>query len=247
MKNNKIYILAFLVSIGLVFNSCDVNTEEYKSVSPVDSFVTTSMSVVVPETATEYEIEVVVMASEVYTADRAVPILVSGISTANGLEYSFNGNVDIAAGQATGSTMIQLDTDLVSSSGEKTIVLELQSTSEQITITYIKECIANKLEFTLDFDNFSGETSWELTENVSGSVVATSGGTYAAGLDSITETFLLPDGDYTFTIMDSFGDGICCSWGVGAYSLSKPSCAGGDILASGATFGFSETTFFSLP
>ena len=35
-------------------------------------------------------------------------------------------------------------------------------------------------------------------------------------------------GNYTFIIIDTFGDGICCGWGEGSYSLSVD----GDIVAS---------------
>ena len=46
MKNNKTYLLA-LLTIVLVFNSCDTNTEEFQTVSPSDSFETSSGSVIV--------------------------------------------------------------------------------------------------------------------------------------------------------------------------------------------------------
>ena len=48
----------------------------------------------------------------------------------------------------------------------------------------------------------------------------------------------LPAGDYT---NDLYGDGICCSYGTGSYSL-----AGGEELASGGEFEFSESTAISL-
>ena len=41
-----------------------------------------------------------------------------------------------------------------------------------------------------------------------------------------------------FTIADSFGDGICCSWGNGSYSVSY----NGVVVASGGSFAASETT-----
>ncbi|MCF6279352.1 MAG: hypothetical protein L3J14_03295 [Flavobacteriaceae bacterium] len=244
---NKIYLLTLLISIGLLINSCDINSEEYQSVSPVDSFVTTSTSVVVAENATEFSFDITVQSSETYTADRSVPISVTSSSTANGLEYTFNGNVDIIAGQLSGSTIIELNTDLLSSDTEKTIILRLLSTSEEITLSYIKECNENKISLIIDFDNFSQETSWEITEDGSGNIMASSGGLYNSGLDLFTDEIVLPNGDYTFTIMDSFGDGICCGWGNGSYQLKKLNCAGGDILVEGASFGSSESMQFSLP
>ena len=59
----------------------------------------------------------------------------------------------------------------------------------------------------------------------------------------ITATFDLPSNDcYTFTIVDSQDDGICCKYGTGSYSLKTPS---GAIIAAGGDFGAIETTKFS--
>ena len=45
---------------------------------------------------------------------------------------------------------------------------------------------------------------------------------------------------YNFSIFDSFGDGICCAYGEGSYSVTLD----GEIVASGGDFGSSETTGF---
>jgi hypothetical protein len=86
---------------------------------------------------------------------------------------------------------------------------------------------------TLKLDNYPEETSWTI-KNASGATVA-SGGTYGASPDgsTITATNCLPAGCYTFTITDSYGDGICCTYGNGSYTLKD---AAGTTLASGATF-----------
>lgn len=244
MKNNKIYLLTLLVSIGLIFNACDVNTEEYQSVSLADSFVTTSISVIIPEDATEYSFDITVQASEAYTADRSIPIEIGSNSTANGLEYTFSGNVNMAKEELSASTLLELDTDLISSSVEKTIVLRLPS-SEEITITYIKEAsVVYEMSLFIDFDNFSNETSWEITDS-NNVVVASSFGTYPGGSVDTTEQIFLPEDDYTFTIFDVWGDGICCGYGNGSYELTE--VAGGSVLATGGSFGSSESTAFSLP
>ena len=47
---------------------------------------------------------------------------------------------------------------------------------------------------------------------------------------------------YSFTITDSFGDGICCAYGEGAYSVT----ADGEVVASGGDFADSETTLFCV-
>jgi len=47
---------------------------------------------------------------------------------------------------------------------------------------------------------------------------------------------------YNFTITDSFGDGICCTYGEGSYSVE----VGGTVVASGGDFGDIETTLFCV-
>lgn len=96
---------------------------------------------------------------------------------------------------------------------------------------------------TLKLDNYPEETSWTL-KNASGTTVA-SGGTYGSSPDgsTITATNCLSAGCYTFTITDSYGDGICCTYGNGSYILKD---AAGTTLASGATFTSSATHNFCV-
>jgi len=101
------------------------------------------------------------------------------------------------------------------------------------------------LSLTITFDNYPEETSWTL-KNSSGSTVA-SGGTYGSQADGSTLVIPinnLPDDCYDFTILDAYGDGICCSYGNGSYQLE---ITGGGVLASGGSFGSSEVTNFCLP
>lgn len=239
MKKLKPYFLALLI-IGLVLSSCDTNTEEFQSVSPVDSFETTSGSIIVNPLSNTFE--VVVTASEVHTADRSVPIEISSASTGSGLEYSFGGNVDIEAGQLKGSAMVEFELANIPSGVTKNLILRLVSTSEEITITYTKICLSNDVELAFIFDNYPEETSWTITDSTNS--VVESGGPYP-GETSFNGTYTLPDGDYTFTINDSYGDGICCSYGVGSYVLEQPACS--TILGQGGAFGSSESFTFSVP
>lgn len=103
-------------------------------------------------------------------------------------------------------------------------------------------CSDNELTLSITLDNYPGETSWALV-NSSGQTVA-SGGTYGGSPNgsTITEDICVPDGCYDFTINDSYGDGICCAYGNGSYTLSD----GANVLASGGAFGSSETTNFCL-
>ena len=97
---------------------------------------------------------------------------------------------------------------------------------------------------TLDLvtDNYASETTWEFTDS-SGNIVAQGGG-YSNNNTSSSE-IEIPSADecYTFTINDSYGDGICCQYGTGSYSISDDS---GNVIFSGGEFGSTESTTFRV-
>jgi len=103
-------------------------------------------------------------------------------------------------------------------------------------------CNGTEVTLSITLDNYPEETSWVI-RNDGGALIA-NGGTYGNIPDgsTITEIICLVDDCYTFTISDSFGDGICCSFGNGSYTLSD----GSTVLASGGNFGSSEATDFCI-
>jgi endonuclease I len=100
-------------------------------------------------------------------------------------------------------------------------------------------CTANPVTLELLTDNYGSETSWQLT-SASGTVSSGSG---YANNTTYSEEFCLTDGNYTFTINDSYGDGICCSWGQGYYELRSDD----ELITQGGEFSSSESVTFSLP
>ncbi len=82
---------------------------------------------------------------------------------------------------------------------------------------------------TIDTDDFGSETIWTVESE---GVLLYHGGPYAdvGGGTTETATFCLAEGCFTFTIMDAAGDGICCGWGEGDYSISDSS---GTVLLDG--------------
>lgn len=103
-------------------------------------------------------------------------------------------------------------------------------------------CSGTEVTLSITLDNYPEETSWEI-KNDAGALIA-SGGTYGNFPNgaTVTEDICLADDCFTFTIFDSYGDGICCSYGTGSYTLSD----GSTVLASGGQFGSSEATDFCI-
>ena len=92
----------------------------------------------------------------------------------------------------------------------------------------------------IQLDNYPGETTWEITED---GYVLFSGGPYTVQDGTIEEVCHLQLGEYTFTIYDAWGDGICCDDGEGYYTLSLD---GETFFEGSGEFGDSEsTTFFA--
>lgn len=97
------------------------------------------------------------------------------------------------------------------------------------------------VEFELFTDFYAEETSWEL-RNEDGQVLYSDDN--LDQFNDYNETFeLTEEGCYTFTIFDTQGDGICCEYGPGSYTLTT---ADGVVIAEGGAFGNSESVHFRL-
>ena len=71
------------------------------------------------------------------------------------------------------------------------------------------ECVASKKKFDLKVvpDNYDYTTSWELREACSGNIILQGG--------EEGKVFCIEDKNYVFTIRDSWGSGLCCTYGSG--------------------------------
>ena len=91
-------------------------------------------------------------------------------------------------------------------------------------------------------DSWPSETSWDI-KDADASIIASrssfsSTGTLYEDIVCLDETETCAGTDYVFTVYDSFGDGLCCSYGFGGYRVTVE----GNILADGSSFGYSEST-----
>jgi len=102
-------------------------------------------------------------------------------------------------------------------------------------------CDGGEFELQLLTDSYGSETTWTLTTQPGGDVIA-DGGPYGNNLLYEVERCLSP-GCYMFTIYDSWGDGICCGWGEGDYQLILD---GDVIMDSDGQFDYDESTEFCV-
>ncbi|WP_179353842.1 T9SS type A sorting domain-containing protein [Winogradskyella vidalii] len=102
----------------------------------------------------------------------------------------------------------------------------------------------SSLVLNIATDTYGDETTWELT-NSSGTVISDGPAFVYSGNSNYEETITITDfGEcYTFTIFDDYGDGICCDYGSGSYSLEDEN---GNEIISGGDFSSSESVTFSV-
>lgn len=97
-----------------------------------------------------------------------------------------------------------------------------------------------QVSVSITTDNYGEETSWSLT-GPGGTPVYASAGNLADATTIPAVTACVPDGAVIiFSIFDAYGDGICCQYGNGSYTVT----AGGNTVASGGEFETEEITYF---
>ncbi|TYP99547.1 hypothetical protein C7447_101147 [Tenacibaculum adriaticum] len=240
MKIKNIYFLLTILFLGITFSSCDINNKEELIENPIDSFKSTSTSLII-DSPEGLVYDLIVEASTTYPADRYVEVEVSDESIGSRMDYSFTGAIVIKAGETSGTTPIKFNFESIPLDVQRSLVLKIAGNPDEVIIDYKKVCFSNDIHLNIVFDLFPEETSWQIQD--SSSAVVASGGAYSGQEINIDMT--LPDGTYTFTINDAYGDGMCCAWGNGSYSLTVPFCS--KIIAQGGAFGLFESTEFSLP
>lgn len=114
------------------------------------------------------------------------------------------------------------------------------------SLSALAQCSASETNvgITIQPDNWGSEITWSLT-GVSGSPTYDSGGPYTnMNTNLITADVCVPtDSELTFTINDSYGDGICCAEGEGYYILEVE----GITLSTGGAYGSGESVSFFAP
>lgn len=247
MKNIiKLFILA------LVFNSCqDFEPVIYDNINGQTGigFTTVNSSVVVPieGITTSVAVQTTTISSSARTFNVSVD---EDASTGDSGDYTF-GSLTIPANSYEGSLDVTFIDDNLVDLVTNTLVLKLDLPpgaavvgSETTTFSYVKFLICNDLSLVINTDGFGSETTWEITDDMN--VVVQSGGPFTdvSGGEALGPfNFTLADGCYTFTIFDSFGDGLFDGNVTGNYALT---CSIITHATGGGNFGSSETTDFCV-
>lgn len=104
-------------------------------------------------------------------------------------------------------------------------------------------CFDQTLTLRIQFDHYPEETSWSI-RSPEGVTIATAGPfTEAVGLSTYTEEIVLSEGQYVFSIHDSYGDGICCNYGEGNFQLTD---SNGSVLIAGTEFAAAASVAFCI-
>ena len=90
------------------------------------------------------------------------------------------------------------------------------------------------MEVVIVQDNYPGETSWDVMDEF-GNVVASG--------DVNGSEFCIEDNCHQFTIYDSYGDGICCGYGQGSFSILLD----GIEIATGGEFSSQQSVNVNCP
>ena len=96
------------------------------------------------------------------------------------------------------------------------------------------QCPAEQKEVVISIipDQYPQEISWTLTSDAT---------IIASGTSTGTTLCVDPDVCLTFRIMDSAGDGICCQYGTGSYTVTLD----GTVVASGGNYTNEQSTLFN--
>lgn len=131
-------------------------------------------------------------------------------------------------------------------SGSYPVTLTVQNTHGATSHTALLDIlvVAESITVQITLDEYPAETSWSLIDDADGRLVAR-GGPYSGYLPGTTvnSSHCIPNGCYTFTIHDRYGDGLCCGVGNGSYSVSSSSLG---LVATGGTFTAEESTAFCV-
>jgi hypothetical protein len=249
IKLSRFFVL--FLSLSFVIQGCTQDDSHTSSPFNFVTFETKVKNISVNPGAT-LATDVKVYSSKKSGSARTYNVAVAAASTMVAANYTVPATVTIPANSNEGVLTISTVGVGLSLSNPKTIVLNLVGeegldVGSALTINVRENCPLNTVTLDLILDRYGSEISWDI-KNASNVVVA-SGGPYTDTATNALQAarnfiFCLPNGTYTFTIRDAYGDGMVTSATVvGSYNLR----ANGTTIANlPGNFTFSRSHTFTL-
>ena len=148
-------------------------------------------------------------------------------------------NIDVSLGQLT-AAIGQNTLNAIIESPNGTVDGFPEDNNTSINFSPVPQFETTQVIFQINTDSYGSETTWSIKD--SSSAIVAFGGPYANNA-TINQTITLPnDGCYTFEILDNAGDGICCQYGNGSYSLKTPN---NTTIIQGSNFGAVQAIIFN--
>jgi hypothetical protein len=97
---------------------------------------------------------------------------------------------------------------------------------------------SNEVVIEVTYDDYPEETGWTRIDGAGTVIVSQSTGSFTTVGGFVSRTAFVTEGEYTFEMTDTFGDGICYSFGIGEFKITvngEPAVVGdngelGDVI-----------------
>jgi len=248
----KILIKLFIVC--LIFTSCEETETAIFDGRTGVGFDQSDVSLTIPEGGVTSTVGLISTTSAATERTFDVVVVADGTSV-EASDFSI-GTAVIPADSFVGTLDVTFNYDGLEDFVENTLTVAIEvpgggSAFSPVTFNFLREFdittfVCSDLTLEIVADNFASETTWEIVD--AGGAVVSAGGPYDDGTagTSYGANVSLAAGCYTFTIFDSYGDGLFDGNNEGTYNLF---CAAQSVVsyASGSgNFGFDESTDFCI-
>lgn len=243
--NQKARVIAILATSA---NRPNTTTSDVcNALAPVANDVSVDINSLSPEGACSNGITPNVRIQNFGTSTLTSAVLTYNVDGATNLNYNWTGtltngqfvDVDLPTIMSTpGTHAFNVSAANPNGTGDQRDCNDLANAAFALANAYPS---TSEIRLNIVPDNYGSEITWTFS---SGSTVLYSGGPYTDGnTTAINQVFTVdPNVCYTFTIEDDFGDGICCNWGPGSYTLRTDDDT---VIFTGGQFSDSETTEIS--
>jgi hypothetical protein len=203
----KIFNKFLVLCIAAFFISCD--TDPILSEANVVSFEESSKSLAI-DVGSSVSDQFSVFTGGITGADRTYNLIVEGATIPlSGLDMPATVVVPGGSNEGIVNFTVNYNDEFSITGGSFNVILEDTSTNlignSEISIDVNVTC-ESPASIDFEFDGYASEITWSVIDSDDNTIY--SGGGYSDGLATFSREVCLADGDYTFVIDDSFGDGL---------------------------------------